>query len=85
MNPNEGTVLEGLSFESKSQETFNSGQPTVLSCGGIFIPKRRIPEEMKRWQQIINLPGTELSAKIFGFSSAGQSELDRVLSQEQLN
>jgi len=61
-----GTLLPGLSLEVRGEAS--SPQPTVLSCGGIFIPSARVPLELRTWKQIINLPGPELSAKIFGYS-----------------
>jgi hypothetical protein len=67
---------------------------TVLSCGGIFVPRRRkISVELKNWRQIVNIPGRELSAKIFGFEPQEEAnpsqgvapELQNVFRKEILN
>ncbi len=87
-------MLESLLFEAGG-EASNEPRMTVLSCGGIFIPKRRrISIELKNWQQIINIPGRELSAKIFGYETVPEealsargipTELEHVLRKEVLN
>ena len=80
----EGTVLESLSFEAGG-EASNNQRPTVLSCGGIHIPQRKIPSQLKNWKQIVNLPGTELSAKIFGFTPEAADPLRPLLQKDFLN
>ncbi len=79
-----GTVLESLSFKAGG-EALNSSQPIVLSCGGIYMGERKIPTDFKSWQQIINLPGPELSAKIFGFSRNPGNMMKDILLKEVLN
>lgn len=78
----EGTVLESLSFEDRGESSNN--RPTVLSCGGIYIPQRTIPTQIKKWRQIINLPNSELSAKIFGFEPP-QNDLGILSRKDGLN
>lgn len=81
------TVLDSISFEAGG-EASNQGKPVVLSCGGIYVPRRRIPAEMASWKQIVNLPGNDLSAKIFGFAPAPQAAnktLDLIFRKELLN
>ena len=83
----EGWVLEGLSFEARG-ESSGEGQTTVLSCGGIYVPQRSVPEHMKNWRQIVNLPGSHLSAKIFAYDEGDEQEadpLEMILRQESLN
>lgn len=83
----EGWVLEGLSFEARG-ESAGETQTTVLSCGGIYIPQRSVPEHMKNWRQIINLPHSHLSAKIFAYEEGDEQEadpLEMILRQESLN
>lgn len=83
----EGTVLTTLSFEAEGVPSGVS-QPTVLSCGGIYIPQRKIPKGLKKWHQIVNLPGHEMSAKIFGYGiqpTEDANTLDEILKKEPLN
>jgi hypothetical protein len=80
----QGTVLESLSFEAGG-EASNNPKTMVLSCGGIHIPQRKPPKELKNWNQIVNLPGPELSAKIFGFSASQDNPLAGALKKEFLN
>lgn len=61
----QGRVVESLSFKAGG-EAPNGTSPTVLSCGGIYIPQAKVPTSLKKWRQIVNLPGPDLSAKIFG-------------------
>lgn len=61
----EGTVLESLSLKARG-EALNNSQPTVLSCGGIHCSHRAIPSTQLRWQDIIDMPGRELSQRLFG-------------------
>lgn len=79
----EGTVVESLSFEGRGEPS--NGQPMVLSCGGIYISERKIPSGLKNWQQIINLPGAELSAKIFGFTPGETDPVRSISRKESLN
>lgn len=64
---NSGTVIGSLSFATTGQNS-SPPEPAVLSCGGIFFPRRKIPTELRTWRQIVNIPGQELSAKIFGYT-----------------
>lgn len=80
----DGMVLESLSFEGRGEPS-NPGKPMVLSCGGIYLPRRVIPSRLKNWRQIINLPGSELSAKIFGFNPDAASPLENLLRKDFLN
>lgn len=90
----QGSLLQGLVFEAGG-EASKSPQMTVLSCGGIFVPRRRkLNVELKKWRQIVNLPGPELSAKIFGYEIIPDEavsprglpvELESVLRKEVLN
>lgn len=75
--------MTSLAFEA-SGEAFGD-QPTVLSCGGIFIPRRKLSIDLKSWKQIVNLPGRDLSAKIFGFAHEMGDELKMVLQKEAMN
>ena len=77
-------VLESLSFEAGG-EASNGSQPTVLSCGGIYVPRREVPTTLRNRRQIVNLPGTELSAKIFGYSPETADPLQPLLKKEFLN
>lgn len=80
-----GTVLGLLSFKVGG-ETLNPPQSMVLSCGGIFFPRRKIPTFLRTWQQIVNLPGEEMTAKIFGFRPADPKEdLLTIFQKEGLN
>ncbi len=79
-----GQVLEELSFEAGGDASTNP-EPIVLSCGGIYIPHRKLPMNFKNWKQIVNLPGMNLSAKIFGFPADLQNPLNNFLKKESLN
>lgn len=76
--------MESLSFQGRGEPS-NNTKATVLSCGGIYIPRSEIPKDFKNWHQIINLPGPELSAKIFGFSPNPSDPLEGVLRKEFQN
>lgn len=80
-----GTVLESLTLKVGG-ETLGPPQGAVLSCGGIFFPRRTIPTELRTWHQIVNLPSNEQSAKIFGFNppEPGQ-DLEEILLKDSLN
>lgn len=80
----EGTVLEGLSFEADGAAPDES-QVTVLSCGGIFIPQRGIPSRLTSWIQVVNLPSSEFSAKIFGNSMDSIDPLKALLKNDSLH
>lgn len=80
-------VLDELSFGAEGDAP-NLTQPLVLSCGGIYVPHQRLahdPQDMKSWRQIVNLPGPELSAKIFGFTAAKHRNLQEIQRKEFLN
>lgn len=83
-NYGEGTVLGSLVMEGEAEGS-ESSQPLVLSCGGIHIPQSQVSEDFKNWQQIVNLPGQELSARIFGFSPPSSSPLQDFQRREFLN
>lgn len=81
----EGEVLEGLHVRLEGDAS-DSPQPTVLSCGGIYIRHRQIPIEIMKWRQIINLPGPVLSARIFGIRSpSDRYPFDQIQFKESLN
>lgn len=61
-----GVCLESISLKAGG-EALSSGGPVVLSCGGVHMTYREIPTEPLRWLDIINLPGFELSKRLFGF------------------
>ena len=61
-----GTPVSELSFEARG-EASGDAQPLVLSCGGIFFPTLTLPQGEATWRQIVRLPGSELSDKIFGW------------------
>ena len=61
----EGTVLESLSLKARG-EALSDSQPTVLSCGGVHCSHRVIPSKPLRWQDIMDMPGRELSQRLFG-------------------
>jgi hypothetical protein len=79
----QGTVLSSLSFKARG-ESLNDTKATVLSCGGIYIPQSKIPGDLKSWRQIVNLPGPELSAKIFGCPTPADP-LSGIIKKEVLN
>ncbi len=61
----EGTALENLSLKAGG-EALSNEKPTVLSCGGIALSYKTIPNTPLKWQDIINLPGAELGNRLFG-------------------
>ena len=61
----EGTVLESLSLKARG-EALDNPQPTVLSCGGIHCPHQGISFKPLRWRDIMDMPGRELSQRLFG-------------------
>ncbi|MBI3540609.1 MAG: hypothetical protein HY073_00430 [Deltaproteobacteria bacterium] len=79
----DGRSLEGLSFEA--EEGDQSQQPTVLSCGGIYVPKQSVPSELKGWRDIVDLPGPEMAIKIFGFYQSPRSRRSSRQSKGFLN
>lgn len=80
-----GSILESLSLKVEGQASAQP-QATVLSCGGIFFPRRKIPQEFRTWQQIVNLPGNEISAKIFGVEPPDPHQaLQATIQKEGLN
>lgn len=85
-----GQVVEELSFTARGDASA-SPEPIVLSCGGIYIPHRKLPMNFRNWQRVVNLPvqGSKLSATIFGISPELQSELqnplNNFLKKESLN
>lgn len=85
-NPGDGvdheSLLQGLLIEAGGEASIHP-QMTVLSCGGIFVPRRRkISIELKNWRQIVNIPGRELSAKIFGFEAQEEQDPSQTISPE---
>ena len=84
INQEEGVALESLTLQGSTDGAQNPNT-TVLSCGGIFVPRRRISMELKKWQQIIHLPGPDLSAKIFGSTFNSPDPLKQILLKETLN
>lgn len=83
--PQSGTTLSSLTLKVGG-ETLSPQDPTVLSCGGIYFPRRKIPTELRTWQQIIHLPGAEMSARIFGFAPPPPNEaLQSLLQREGMN
>lgn len=84
LNENSGTILDELSFEVGG-ETSKAVEPVVLSCGGIYIPYREIPSDLKKWQQIVSLPSKEISARMFEMTLDLSNPLDNFLRKEFLN
>lgn len=64
-NQDSGTTLENLSVQG-SEEAAAEQKPTVLSCGGIHLPYNHIPNQPLKWKDIINMPGADMSQKLFG-------------------
>ncbi|MBI2082319.1 MAG: hypothetical protein HYT76_02005 [Deltaproteobacteria bacterium] len=84
-DPELESVLESLCFEVRG-ETSNPSQPTVLSCGGILLPRPSSSMHLQRWQQVINLPHGEISAKIFIHNAPDKrDDLRHFLFKETLN
>ena len=91
MNHTQGTVLSNLSFGAGGEVP--TDKPMVLSCGGIFIPRKKVPAQTTTLTHIVNLPGRELSCKIFGFipsaasnaTKTSESALEEVLRRRTLN
>jgi hypothetical protein len=81
-----GSVIGSLSFEAGG-EASNVNHPTVLSCGGIFFPKSKVPKSLKTWKQIVNLPSNvESAAKVFRVTPPDAEEaLFSILQKEILN
>ncbi len=79
-----GTAVESLSFEVGGETS--KDQPAVLSCGGIFFPRRKVPTELRSWRQLVNLPGDASSAKIFEIAAPDPKEdLQSILLRDSLN
>ncbi len=84
MNAQFGQVLEQLSFEVRGETS--DEQPQVLSCGGIFFPRRNVPLSLRTWKQIVIIPGKETSAKVFGISPPdATADLQHFFFKENLN
>lgn len=66
MNTGSGTNVSELSFEARGEASAEL-QPLVLSCGGMSMPYQPQSEIQATWRQIVRLPGSELSDKIFGW------------------
>ena len=66
MNIGSGTSVSELSFEARG-EASGELKPLVLSCGGMLLPYQPLSETPATWRQIVRLPGSELSDKIFGW------------------
>ncbi len=80
------SLLGSLTIKVQGGGAEDSPQPAVLSCGGIFFPKRKVPVDLRTWRQIINLPGNESTAKIVGFFLPDpREELVSFLQKEGLN
>lgn len=62
-----GTVLEDLSLKAGG-EALNDPKPIVLSCGGIHLPYNHIPNKPLAWKDILKIPGTDMSQRLFGLS-----------------
>lgn len=61
----EGTALESLSLKAGG-EALSDSKPTVLSCGGILLSYSTIPSKPLKWRDIMEMPGRELSRRLFG-------------------
>lgn len=70
MNFGQGeTVLESVSFEARG-EASKDPKPTVLSCGGLFFKRDKLPTKTITWREIINMPSPEISNRLFGLKPA---------------
>ena len=63
---NSGTTLENLSLKAGGEEAASDPKPTVLSCGGIHLPYNHIPNKPLKWKDILEMPGADMSQKLFG-------------------
>ncbi len=63
-NEKAGLQFENLSFQARG-EASNAPQTTVLSCGGMYYPRRFLPTQTLTWADIVRLPGPDLSQKLF--------------------
>ena len=77
-----GTTLGSLTLKVGG-ETLSPSEPQVLSCGGVFFPRRAIPVELRTWRQIIHLPGDQLSAKVVGLKPQEPQEALFILLQKE--
>ncbi len=64
-------------------EFMNHPNPTVLSCGGIYIPRRKIPDKIT--YQVLNLPNEQEPIKIYVGRRGAVNKLQEVLAKEILN
>ena len=66
-------VIEGPTPRQEG-EAAASGQPTVLSCGGIYIRRARLPLHLKKWRQIVHTVGGNETARIFGIDPIAEPD-----------
>lgn len=79
-----GTFLKDLTLKLGGDPM--SPEPVVLSCGGIFLPRGLPPPHMRGWRQIVNLPGEELTARIFALSPFDpKRQFELIIEMERLN
>lgn len=57
--------------------------PTVLSCGGIYLPRRKIPEKVN--YHVLNLANVKEPIKIYTGRRALTNTLQEILAKEGLN
>lgn len=61
----------------------NHPNPTVLSCGGIYIPRRKTTDKLI--YQVLNLPNEAEPIKIYTGRRGVLNKLNEVLAKEVLN
>ncbi len=77
-------LQEALNFEAGG-EASKVDDPTVLSCGGIYIPYQELPSDILNWQRVVHLASQDISARMFEMTLDDESPLKSFLRKEFLN
>jgi hypothetical protein len=79
----ETTELVVRQTYEESPGELSSKNPMVLSCGGIYIPQRRLDLDKPIWQ-VLNLPDGKRLTKVVS-SGLPKSALTEMLEKESMN
>lgn len=79
------SILQFLFERLREAETgfLENPNPTVLSCGGIYLPRRKLPAKVVF--QVLNLANNQEPIKIYTGRHGKINLLQEVLSKEILN
>lgn len=76
-------ILERAAEESRFYPVQN--QPTVLSCGGMYLPRTRTNGTERTNYHVLHLPNEEEPMKIYVGRRRPMNLLYEILAKEQLN